>query len=246
MLVQSTCKSYLARRNNTDLIPRSRAWTELKKQNAAVQLYVRQVRGWDQAPDPAGATGCHLVTVAPAFSQWWCAWGVGMFCCLLQIWRNPSRTSPSLSPLLEMQSDTTHNIANRNTMTQGVAAQDKHSFYVGKPEISITYLVPWSQAAAEALSWRQPGFSRWLSKAQSPVPSTPQDTLRQLRRCCCMGSPYLKEVAVFRSAPLTMPLLGSTDTGISASAQRVLGTSQSLLSHWEREKSSTVMLWTMA
>lgn len=75
-----------------------------------------------------------------------------MFCCLLQIWRNPSRTSPSLSPLLEMQSDTTHNIANRNTMTQGVAAQDKHSFYVGKPEISITYLVPWSQAAAEALS----------------------------------------------------------------------------------------------
>lgn len=77
LLPGSKCKSHLARRNNADLIPRLRAWMELKKQSAAAQLYVRQLRGWDQALDHTGTSRCHSVMTAPASQQWWCAWHGG-------------------------------------------------------------------------------------------------------------------------------------------------------------------------
>lgn len=59
--IWSTCKSHLAKRNNADLIPRSRAWMELKKQSKAAQLYVRQLRA------EVGLRPCwrHWVAVAP-------------------------------------------------------------------------------------------------------------------------------------------------------------------------------------
>lgn len=88
--VWSTCKSHLARRNNADLIPRSRAWMELKKQSKAAQLYVRQLRAgiglrlcwrhWvTEAPgsgagSTSGCTGRAAPATHRAVKSFVCAW----------------------------------------------------------------------------------------------------------------------------------------------------------------------------
>lgn len=75
----------------------------------------------------------------------------GVFCCLLQIWRNLSRILPSLNSLLKCsQTPPTYNITNRKRVTWGVAARDRHPSCVGEPKSSSPQPVPASWAAPES------------------------------------------------------------------------------------------------
>lgn len=166
----------LRRRNNADLIPRLRAWTELKKQS------IQHSSTWDNSGD--GIRPQTLPAPLGGTRPWWLLHpnrgGMqGDGACLIQTWTNPSRILPSQNPLLEMQWGTTHSIADRNTATQGVAAQDRHPSLtpVREPESA-----PTAPAGELSSTWGSPEkraevFSGpWQSSDPWQIPSNLERT----------------------------------------------------------------------
>ena len=196
-----------------------------------------QLREGDQAPGPAGL---HSVTVAPASQQWWCAWWGGLFCCLLQIWRNLNRILPSLNPLLEMHSDTTYKSA---TEVQHTVSGCKGQACTHPAWESQRLAAPGPCQGTEQ-HLRLPWEDSWRFLS----------ALAQLRPLCHQPLRMLWEGSADATArghrpysrllfPGQLLLVGSIATGSSPSAQGVLGALQSLLSQWETEKTCAVTLW---